>query len=105
MTELPHEKPKRHRRPRWSLKTQFGAGIVIFLVALVLILCLVEKSIWEKLEVLTSALSIMIFIYFTGVLYYGVRFDRQEKFHLQRAIDSPSDCLPYAADGDLFGVL
>lgn len=73
-------KVRRPRRPKWSFKTSFwGAGLIVFLVALVVLIFL-KKSIWVELEVIVGVISFFIFVYLFYVLYHGIRFDNNEKY-------------------------
>jgi hypothetical protein len=80
---MTNQKEKVIRRPRWSLKASFQAVLGILLVVTPLIFILVEKSIWVKLELIAAVLSLFMFGYLWLVLYYGVRFDKRERYQFQ----------------------
>jgi len=71
------------KRPKWSLKTSFVAAIVLFIAVTILVFALVEKSVWARLELITSILAGLCFIYLWAVLYAGVRFDKKERYEFR----------------------
>jgi uncharacterized protein YacL len=70
------------KRPKWSIKTSFWAGIIIALLVCVVASLILKKSIWIELEVISIILSVFIFIYLTYVLYHGIRFSNHEKYEI-----------------------
>ena len=91
----------RRRKVRWSLKTQFVFGLVLLALVLALVLTLVEKSVWDRLELITGILAALMFVYFSTVLHHGVRFDKKERFHFQWASEDPTSFM-FADFGDCF---
>lgn len=69
-------------RPKWSLKTSF-AGATGILLLVVLLVFLVETSIWHLLELMIGVLAFLVFVFLWAVLYQGVRYDKRERFHFQ----------------------
>jgi len=89
------------KRPRWSLKSSFLTGAGILAVVSVVVLAMLRKSIWEELEIITLIMALVMLIYFTTVLYLGVRFNKHERFSVDWPKGSPQDLLDascYAPD-------
>jgi len=72
--------PLKVRRPRWSLKTHFWGAASVALLASLTTLLVLKKSLWAELEILIGSLSLCLFAYFFFLLYYGVRFDKNEPY-------------------------
>jgi hypothetical protein len=89
----------RRRRPRWSVKTSFFAGLTILVAVAVLILLLVRKSIWTELELVTLAVSLLMFGYLSAVLYLGVRFDARERLVIDWPRGHPTELFDAASSG------
>ncbi len=70
----------KRKSPRWSLKTHFWGAVTVVLVVSLTILLVLKKSLWAELEILTGVLSIFMFAYFFLLLYYSVRFDKNEHY-------------------------
>jgi hypothetical protein len=70
----------RLKRPKWSLKTSFWAAVAVVTIASLCALLVLKRSIWVELHVLTAVLATFMFGYLFLVLYYGVRFDRNEQY-------------------------
>lgn len=71
-----------HKKPKWSFKTNFWAGILIAVLVSAIVLIILKKSIWIELEIILGILSFFIFIFFYYVFYHGVRFDKSEKYSI-----------------------
>ena len=72
--------PLKVTRPRWSLKTHFWGAATVALLASLTTLFVLKKSLWAELEILIGILSLFMFAYFFFLLYYGVRFDKNEPY-------------------------
>jgi Flp pilus assembly protein TadB len=92
------QKDRANRRPRWSLKTSFQAMLGILLVVTPLIIIIVEKSIWVKLELITAVVTVFIFGYLCLILYYGVRFDKRERYQFPGVAEKSAEWLESGAD-------
>lgn len=68
------------RRPRWSLRTTFGAALMIVVLVAIMTLVLLHRDFWIELETVTALLSVVMFMFFGHVLYRGIRFDKHERF-------------------------
>jgi hypothetical protein len=101
VSDLSLDDHPRRRRIRWSLKTQFAFGAILLAVVLILVLVLVEKTVWDRMELITGILAGLMFLYFFTVLYHGVRFDKKEKIHFRWASKDPTDFV-IADFGDCF---
>lgn len=84
---------KRPKRPRWSTRTSFIAGLCLLGFLTPLTLITVHRSIWQELEIITGALSLLAFVYLTAVLYKGVRFDKSEGFSVDWPQVRPGEML------------
>jgi len=92
---------RRSKRPHWSLKSSFLTGAGILAVVSIVVLAMLRKSIWEELEIITLIMALIMFVYFTAVLYRGVRFDKRERFSIDWPQSSPQEMLDaslYAPD-------
>lgn len=67
-------------RPKWSLKTSFLFSILLLILLTLLIFFTVHQSFWAELEIVTASIAVLMFGYFSVILYLGVRFDRNERF-------------------------
>jgi len=95
LSQIPSVNPsnKVPRRPRWSLKANFLAALGLLVLVVSLILFLVEKSLWVRLELITAVLSFFMFVYLWLVLYHGVRFDKRERYQFRWVSKNPSALL------------
>lgn len=87
------------KRPRWSLKASFLTALGILCVTTLLVLLAVKKSIWAELEIVTVAISCMMFAYLTTVLHLGVRFDKNERFVIDWPKGRPFDLMDVSVQG------
>lgn len=67
---------------KWSLVTSFWAFIIILSITSVFVFCLSNKPIWLELEFITACFSIVFFLYYFLVLYFGIQFDSREMYHI-----------------------
>jgi hypothetical protein len=70
----------RLKRPKWSLKTSFWGAVGVVTVAALCTLLVLKRSLWVELHILAGFLAMFMFGYLFLVLYYGVRFDRNEQY-------------------------
>lgn len=84
-------KAPRYPRPRWSARTSFAVALGIIATTAPIVLFLIRKSIWEELEVVTGAVACALFVYFSVILYLGVRFDADRKAHIEWPVGRPAD--------------
>jgi hypothetical protein len=68
------------KRPKWSLKTNFWGAVGIVTLATLCALLALKQSVWVELHVIAGVLALFMFGYFLLLLYYGVRFDRNEQY-------------------------
>jgi len=62
------------------MKTNFCLSLCLVAVVTLTVLLVLKKSLWTELEILLGILSLFMFIYLFLILYYGVRFDRNERY-------------------------
>jgi hypothetical protein len=99
--ELINELPKHERRPKWSLVCSFLGAMAILAIVVPLVVILVRNSIWVRLELLTGVLSFFLLAYLFVVLFYGVYFDKTEKYSFNWFRRNPidlSDAIYISAD-------
>jgi hypothetical protein len=75
--------PRRHRRPRWSLRSSFLAGGGILLACSLIVVLGLRESLWIELEIVSGLLGVLLWCFFTAVLYHGARFDQRERLHFE----------------------
>ncbi len=68
------------KRPKWSLVSSFLGAMGILAIVMPLVLTLVHKSVWAELELIICILSFFVFAFLFFILFYGVRFEKNEKF-------------------------
>ncbi len=84
-------KIKHQPRPKWSLKTSFLMSVGIVAVVTPAVLLNVKKSIWTELEIVTGIMALLMFVYFTVLLYLGVRFNEKERAIVDWPVGSAAD--------------
>ncbi len=94
---------KPQKRPRWSLVSSFLGAMGILAIVTPLVLILVRKSVWEELELLICILSFFVFAFLFMILFYGVRFEKNEKFGFNWLKSNPFDFMGYGPGIDTGG--
>jgi energy-coupling factor transporter transmembrane protein EcfT len=84
---------RKNTRPteRWCLLTCFWSALIIVLIATISVLFLMHKPVWVELEILASIVVILMTIFYTFVLYYGVYFSKENTLTLVKPIGNPLD--------------
>ena len=67
-------------RPHWSLRSSFLTALCLLAIVTTVILVTVKKSLWLDLEIVTTVLAPIMFVYMTVVLYLGVKFEKEKGF-------------------------
>ncbi len=83
------------RRPKWSLVSSFLGAIGILAVVVPLVFVFVHKSVWDELELMISILSFFVFAFLFTILFYGVRFVKNEKFRFNWFKSHSFDLMEY----------
>lgn len=68
------------KRPKWSLTTHFWAAIFIIAIASACVFLISRRNIWIELEIIVGVLSIISLLYFYFILYFGVRFNKNDRY-------------------------
>lgn len=87
---MPNNGNRQHRRPRWSVKSSFLTAVALLVAVTIIVFLTVHKSVWTELEVVTTGVALLMFVYASVVLYLGVRFDKNERFVIARPQFTPA---------------
>ncbi len=74
--------PSKSNRPKWSLETHFWGAVAIAAIASACVLLISKKNIWVELEIIVGVLSLISFVYFLFLFYYGIRFEKKETYSI-----------------------
>ncbi len=74
--------PLKSKRPKWSLKTHFSVAVLIAAIGSACVLLISKNNIWIELEIIVSVLSLISFAYFLFLFYYGIRFEKNERYSI-----------------------
>jgi hypothetical protein len=69
------ELSKRRARPRWSLKESFWVMVVMVVFDFTLVCVILERPLWQELEVASALVGVFACATLTPLLYAGVRLD------------------------------
>jgi len=66
---------RRQARPRWSLKESFWAMLVISAFDFLLVCGILERPLWQEIEIASALIGLFVGTSLTMLLYVGVRLD------------------------------
>ncbi len=84
--------------------SSFLGALGILAIVVPLVLTFVQKSIWVRLELITAILSLFMFIFLFLVLFYGVRFDKNERYRFNWFRKRPVELLDTVSTFDTGGL-
>jgi hypothetical protein len=93
---------EKHRRPHWSLTTNFVAAIIVIVVSSVIVLVVLKQPLWIELEIAVGILGLAMFLFFTWILYHGVSFRPDETLTVSFSRFDPA-IFSYTADPSPLG--
>jgi hypothetical protein len=67
---------KRRVRERWNLKAGFWAMVAIVAFDFLLVCVILDRPLWQELEIASAFVGLFVWISLTLMLYFGVRMDR-----------------------------
>jgi len=73
------------RRQRWSARVLGGGALVLLAAVAAPIWMMRNASVWQRLEVATLLLSVVMFAFLFWALYFGIRLDARERLHVRWA--------------------
>lgn len=71
---------KRRTRERWSLKAGFWAMMTIVLFDVALVCLVLDRPLWQELEIASAIIGMFVWASLTLMLYFGVRTDRDHSW-------------------------
>lgn len=89
------------KKLHWSMVTCFWTALIIVVIAATSVIVFMHKAVWVELETLAAVIGILMTLFYSYILYHGVKFLDGETIALTRAIGNPFDFAD--GGGDLFG--